>query len=135
MTRDQEQVRAVRDAGFAKYDKALHSKCKRPDLYGICRVKEAEQAIAAQKPKTPRKDNRKKSIRVQGRLSKKENTLLQQAFTASCHKTMQDFVSAALMAYALSILDKEKTATDAGTSEAVKDDDTTSLADKGGEVK
>lgn len=107
MTKDQEQVKAVREAGFLKYDKALHSKCKRPDLYGICRTAEAEKAIASQPPVKPRKDVRKKAIRVQGRLTKKDGALLQQAFAASAHKTMQDFVSAAVMKYAEEILKKE----------------------------
>lgn len=107
-TQDQMQIEAVRDAGFPKYDKTLHSKCKRSDLYGIQRIPAAQRAIDEQPAKRPRKDVRQFKDRVSCRLPSDEYALLQQAFAASTDKTMQEFARNGLLHYANSILKKKR---------------------------
>lgn len=139
MTRTQKEIKAVRDAGFSGYDKSLHSKCRQPEKYGIQRVSEAEQALQAAITqiaiKMPRIENRSKPNRVQARFDKCSYALLQQAFAASTHKTLQDFIENACMKYANDIL-KENAATGAGTPISGTDKKSTnSISDIGGEVK
>ena len=118
MSQDKQEILAVKKAGFAGYDKSLHSKCKKPDRYGIRRVPAAESALAAQAPKTPRKDVRKLKCRVSTRMANAEYALLQQAFLASCAKTMQDFTRKILVEAAKAAVEKEKPAPGAATPEA-----------------
>ncbi len=107
-------IAAVKAAGFVGYDKTLHSKCGRPDYYGIMRVPDAEAAISKEAQKTPvnarKPEKRKLPYRIQGRLSVRQNDLLQRALKASTHKTVQEFISAAVMRYADEILSTKKAA-------------------------
>lgn len=97
MTKDQQEIQAVREAGFIGYDKRLHSKCKKPEIYGIRRTTAAQQAIAETAAKRPCKDKRKLSERITCRMTKGERALLQQAYTASTAKTMQDYARTVLI--------------------------------------
>lgn len=135
MTQNQKEAQAIRDAGFPGYDKNLNSKCKRPEYYGICRVKEAQEALDAlspQKPhRNPRRDERKRPVRIQARVNKTQGALLQRALKASSHKTMDEFVGTATVRYAESILGKTNAASDADTSKAATKLNTTAIvADK-----
>ena len=105
-------VTAVREAGFPGFDNALESKCRRPEYYGIQPVPAAAKALGAANPadkpiKRKYPENRKNPCRVQTRISKAANSRLQRAFALSAHKTMQEFVAAAVERYTAEILGRE----------------------------
>jgi hypothetical protein len=81
---------------FPKYDHSLHSKVKRPDLYGIELTKRATETICKHFqfcPVKPRRsDNRKNPYRIQGRLGKSLYDRLQTTIRESGWATMQDFL-------------------------------------------
>ena len=106
-------VTAVREAGFPGFDNSLESKCRRPEYYGIQPVPAAAKALGAVKPtekpiKRKYPENRKNPCRVQTRISKAANSRLQRAFALSAHKTMQEFVAAAVERYTKEILESEE---------------------------
>ena len=109
MTQDQMEIAAIRSAGFNRYDKALHSKCKKPELYGIRRVAAAEKAIESSAARSPKQDKRKFKCRVSCRLPQSEYTLLQRAFAASNEKTMQDYARRVLIDHAKSQITETQT--------------------------
>lgn len=121
-----QRVKTLQDAGMRGYDKHIDSKCNKPWYYGICRTADAEallkEAASTATATTPLKakkaDNRKRPVRIAGRLYKSENAVLQRALKLSAHKTIQNFVAAAVMNYANEIISKNKTAFDAQTSKA-----------------
>ena len=78
--------------------------------------------MSAQKPpRKPRKDVRKKPVRIQARVNKTQGALLQRALKASLHKTMDEFVGTATIRYAESILGKTNAAPGADTSKAAQE--------------
>ena len=106
-------VTAVREAGFPGFDNALESKCRRPEYYGIQPVPAAAKALGAANPadkpiKRKYPENRKNPCRVQTRISKAANIRLQRAFALSSHKTMQEFVAAAVERYTREILKNDQ---------------------------
>lgn len=91
-------VQVIRDGGFRKYDKYLHSKVKKPDEYAVMLVPEAakmlEQAFPADQPvKARRSENRRLTERVQCRLSSDAYAALQQALTRSEYETIQGLLA------------------------------------------
>lgn len=102
--RDKQLVSAVREL-YPKYDKSLHSKVKRGDLYGIDLKPEAVSALMEKygdpervrsanpmppnAPKSRREDRRRLPCRVSCRLSKDDYSELQQAVIEDGDMTMQ----------------------------------------------
>ena len=109
MTQDQMEIVAIREAGFSRYDKALHSKCKKPELYGIRRVAAAEKAIESSAVRSPKQDKRKFKCRVSCRLPQSEYALLQRAFAQSNEKTMQDYARRVLIDHAKAQIPEKQT--------------------------
>lgn len=111
-------VAAIREAGYTGFDNSLESKCRRPEKYGVQLTPGALQALNAsgipapaeeraptlEQPKRRYPENRRNPYRVIGRLNKAQNTRLQRALKLSHHKTIQEFVAAAVERYAAEIL-------------------------------
>lgn len=130
-------VSAVQDAGFPGYDRTLHSKCLKPEHYGIMRVPEAEEAVqsllaekaskAKEKPShanitaeaavRARKDGHKFKRRISCRLPENEYRAVHKSFKASSDKTMQDYLRRVLKEH----LEKEKCRLDVAASKAAGD--------------
>lgn len=84
-----------------RYDKHLHSKIKRPDLYGIRLTEAAEQAVqdAFGPPRDTSKDYHKLKAKIQCRLTDAEIDRLQSALKADGFVTMQDCLSHLVRSY------------------------------------
>lgn len=91
----QEVVKVVKDE-FPNYDHSLHSKVKRPELYGVELTKRATDTICKHfqfSPVKPRRmDNRTNPYRIQGRLGKSLYDRLQTTIRENGWATMQDFL-------------------------------------------
>lgn len=125
------EVKAVQEAGFPGYDRTLHSKCKKPEWYGIMRVPEAEAAlngvnqpqktvaasVAAKAAVRPREDGRKFKHRVCCRLPESEYKAVHKSFEASSDKTMQGYLRRVLKEY----VEQEKYRLDVAASKAAGD--------------
>ena len=92
-----EAVRVIRDV-HPGMDKHLLCKAENPDRYGIRLTNSAEQALedafttTAVKARKPEK--RRKPMRIQCRLSKRQYERLQQALNAHGYDTMQKGIEA-----------------------------------------
>lgn len=102
---DKDLVSIVKDR-YPKYDKTLHSKCKRGSEYGILLRPDAIKAIctkfdiAPQEPQKPKKqDNRTFPCRISCRISQAEFEQLQLLIRNDGFDTMQDWLSAQIRYY------------------------------------
>jgi len=87
---DKEIVKIIREH-YPKYDKFLHSKVKRPELYAIRLIEEAEKLISPEKPQEARRaDRHRLRCRVSCRLSERKKRRLQQALRKYGITSMQD---------------------------------------------
>ncbi len=87
---DKEIVKIIREH-YPKYDKFLHSKVKRPELYAIRLIEEAEKLISPEKPQEARRaDRHRLRCRVSCRLSERKKRRLQQALKKHGYTSMQD---------------------------------------------
>ena len=117
-------VKLLREAGYKGFDAFLESKCRKPEIYAIQLIPKAVElieangidagtavpkrsTIARKAAKMARVERRKRPYRVHAWLNAEDYSLLQQAFVASKHKTMQEFITAAVKSYA-ELLGKEE---------------------------
>lgn len=95
-------VAVVREQ-YPKYDKALHSKIERPELYGIQLVRGAErlleEAFAGTAPESRRRENRRLPARLQCRVSRTDYRRLQLAFRSDGFGTMQSGLAHIIHSY------------------------------------
>jgi hypothetical protein len=88
--KDKEIVKIIREH-YPKYDKYLHSKVKRPELYAIRLIEEAEKLISPEKPQEARRTDRHRlKGRVSCRLSERKKRRLQLALKRKGITSMQD---------------------------------------------
>ena len=92
-----EVVEAVRKAGYVGYDRSLHSKCAKPERYGIRPVPEVANIVGPIKPrkKSKRKLNNKFTWRCDNSVCKRLND----AQNALHIETIQQFISLAVIKY------------------------------------
>ena len=97
------RIVAVMREQYPKYDKALHSKVERPELYGIRLVRGAERlledAFAGTVPEPRKRENRRLPARLQCRVSRTDYRRLQLAFQGDGFDTMQSGLAHIIHAY------------------------------------
>ncbi len=97
------QIVAVVREQYPKYDKTLHSKVERPELYGVRLVRGAERlledAFAGTAPAAPKRENRRLPARLQCRVSRTDYRRLQLAFWSDGFGTMQSGLAHIIHAY------------------------------------
>lgn len=97
------RIVAVMREQYPKYDKTLHSKVERPELYGVRLVRGAERlladAFAGTAPEPRKRENRRLPARLQCRVSKGDYRRLQLAFRGDGFGTMQDGLAHIIHAY------------------------------------
>lgn len=117
MTENERAVKLINDAGMEGYDLTAHSKCKRPEYFGLRRTPKADRALTAPAQK-PRKDTRKLMRRMYFRLEENEYTALARGFEMSNCKTWQEYLREMVQERIEELRRNSKTASDAETSKA-----------------
>lgn len=115
---NKEQIELAHSAGYGGYTKTEHSKCSRPNWYGIQQVPALKRLLKGP-AQTGTHNSKKKPQRVYARLTKGQYRLLQRAMRASGYKTVSEAVQVAVVQWIMKVLEQEKTAAETEISATV----------------
>ncbi len=88
---------------FPKYDKTIQSKCENGELYGVCLLPEAVDAVckafAPELKHPPKKDTHRLTCRISCRLENADYEQLQHNLKADGYTTIQDWLTIMVRQY------------------------------------